>query len=225
MGLCTGDGLSLRIINMEKISKEEYLRSLEIADQFDEDDQVDNDQGDGDLSEAERLAAHADSPTVRSSDGKHVGSERERPRVLTAPQAMFAQGLIRGLTFRQAYREAYPMQTGTDSTITTSAYRLSRDPRIAAMLADALDETAEHLAEDRAATQRFVMRQLVHHAKAAKQEGTKLKALELLGKSAGLFTHSDADKAEPVTAEQLKRELGQHLKLVRVPKSKAVSSV
>jgi len=210
---------------MEKISKEEYLRSLEIADQFYEDDQVDNDQGDGKLSEAERLAAHADSPAVRSSDGKHVGSERERPRVLTAPQAQFAQGLIRGLTFRQAYREAYPMQTGTDSTITTSAYRLSRDPRIAAMLADALDETAEHLAEDRAATQRFVMRQLVHHAKAAKQEGTKLKALELLGKSAGLFTHSDADKSEPVTAEQLKRELGQHLKLVRVPKSKAVSSV
>jgi len=210
---------------MEKISKEEYLRSLEIADQFDEDDQVDNDQSDGELSEAERLAAHADSPAVRSSDGKHVGSERERPRVLTAPQAQFAQGLIRGLTFRQAYREAYPMQTGTDSTITTSAYRLSRDPRIAAMLADALDETAEHLAEDRAATQRFVMRQLVHHAKAAKQEGTKLKALELLGKSAGLFTHSDADKSEPVTAEQLKRELGQHLKLVRVPKSKAVQSV
>jgi len=193
---------------MQKISKEEYLRSLEIADQFDEDDQVDNDQVDGELSEAERLAAHADSPAVRSSDGKHVGSERERPRVLTAPQAQFAQGLIRGLTFRQAYREAYPMQTGTDSTITTSAYRLSRDPRIAAMLADALDETAEHLAEDRAATQRFVMRQLVHHAKAAKQEGTKLKALELLGKSAGLFTHSDADKSEPVTAEQLKRELG-----------------
>jgi len=210
---------------MEKISKEEYLRSLEIADQFDEDDQVDNDQSDGELSEAERLAAHADSPAVRSSDGKHVGSERERPRVLTAPQAQFAQGLIRGLTFRQAYREAYPMQTGTDSTITTSAYRLSRDPRIAAMLADALDETAEHLAEDRAATQRFVMRQLVHHAKAAKQEGTKIKALELLGKSAGLFTHSDADKSEPVTAEQLKRELGQHLKLVRVPKGKAVSSV
>jgi hypothetical protein len=69
------------------------------------------------------------------------------------------------------------------------------------------------------------MRQLVHHAKAAKQEGTKLKALELLGKSAGLFTQSDADKAEPVTAEQLKRELGQHLKLVRVPKGKVVQSV
>jgi len=210
---------------MQKISKEEYLRSLEIADQFDEDDQVDNDQSDGELSEAERLAAHADAPLQRA-DGKPYSSDSyQRVRALTVSQALFAQGLIQGKTYKQAYKDAYPSATGTDGSITTSAYRLSRDARIAAMVNDALEETAEHLSEDRAATQRFVMRQLVHHAKAAKQEGTKLKALELLGKSAGLFTHSDADKAEPVTAEQLKRELGQHLKLVRVPKSKAVQSV
>ena len=206
---------------MQKISKEEYLRSLEIADQFDEDDQIDNDQGDGELSEAERLAAHADAPLIRA-DGKPHGSENHtRVRALTVSQTLFAQGLIQGKTYKQAYKDAYPNQTGTDASITTSAYRLSRDSRIAAMVNDALEETAEHLAEDRAATQRFVMRQLVHHAKAAKQEGTKLKALELLGKSAGLFTQGEADKAEPVTAEQLKRELGQHLKLVREPKTKA----
>ena len=210
---------------MQKISKEEYLRSLEIADSFDEDDQLDNDQGDGEYSEAQRLAAKAEPPLQRA-DGKPYSSDSyQRVRALTVSQALFAQGLIRGLTYKQAHKEAYPNQTGTDASITTAAYRLSRDPRIAAMVNDALEETAEHLAEDRAATQRYVLRQLVAHSKSAKQEGTKLKALELLGKSAGLFTHSDADKTEPVTAEQLKRELGQHLKLVRVPKTKAVSSV
>lgn len=206
---------------MQKISKEEYLRSLEIADQFDEDDQDDNDQGDGEYSEAERLAAHADAPLIRA-DGKPHGSENhQRVRALTVSQSLFAQGLIQGKTYKQAYKDAYPSATGTDGSITTSAYRLSRDPRIAAMVNDALEETAEHLAEDRAATQRYVLRQLVAHSKSAKQEGTKLKALELLGKSAGLFTQGDADKAEPITADQLKRELGQHLKLVREPKSKA----
>ncbi len=206
---------------MQKISKEEYLKSLEIVDQDDELDQDDNDQGDGEYSEAERLAAHADAPLLRA-DGKPHGSENhQRVRPLTVSQALFAQGLIQGKTYKQAYKDAYPSATGTDGSITTSAYRLSRDSRIAAMVNDALEETAEHLAEDRAATQRFVMRQLVHHAKAAKQEGTKLKALELLGKSAGLFTQGEADKAEPITADQLKRELGQHLKLVREPKSKA----
>jgi hypothetical protein len=206
---------------MQKISKEEYLRSLEIADSFDEDDQIDQDQADGDYSEAERLAAKAEPPLQRA-DGKPYSSDNhQRVRALTVSQSLFAQGLIQGKTYKQAYKDAYPSATGTDGSITTSAYRLSRDSRIAAMVNDALEETAEHLAEDRAATQRYVLRQLVAHSKSAKQEGTKLKALELLGKSAGLFTQGEADKAEPVTAEQLKRELGQHLKLVRVPKTKA----
>jgi len=206
---------------MQKISKEEYLRSLEIADSFDEDDQVDNDQGDGELSEAERLAAHADAPTLRG-DGKPVGSDSyQRVRALTVSQSMFAQGLIQGKTYKQAYRDAYPNAQGTDASITTSAYRLSRDPRIADMVRDALEETAEHLAEDRAATQRYVLRQLVAHSKTAKQEGTKLKALELLGKSTGLFIDKAEAEAKPVSAEQLKRELGVHLKLLKTDKRSA----
>lgn len=206
---------------MEKISKDEYLRALELASQDDKDYQDDNDAGLGELSEAERLAAHADAPVLRA-DGKPVGTETySRVRPLTVSQIAFAQGLIQGKTYKQAYRDAYPNSGGTDASITTSAYKLSRDPRIASMVQDALEETAEHLAEDRAATQRYVLRQLVAHSKQAKQEGTKLKALELLGKSAGLFTQADADKPEAVTAEQLKRELGMHLKLVRERKASA----
>lgn len=89
------------------------------------------------------------------------------------------------------------------------------------MVQDALEETAEHLAEDRAATQRYILRQLVAHSKQAKQEGTKLKALELLGKSVGLFTQTNDDKPAEITAEQLKRELGMHLKLVKAAKVNA----
>jgi len=138
-------------------------------------------------------------------------------------QIAFAQGLIQGKTYKQAYRDAYPNAQGTDQSTTTSAYKLSRDPRIAKLVQDALEETAEHLAEDRAATQRYVLKQLVAHSKQAKQEGTKLKALELLGKSSGLFTQADDTKTAPITAEQLKAELGQHLKLVRLPKAQASS--
>ena len=204
---------------MDKLSKEEYLKSLELDDQDDELDNIDNNAGDGEISEAERLAAHAEPPTLRA-DGKPVGSDSyQRVRALTVSQTLFAEGLIQGKTYKQAYRDAYPNAAGTDASITTSAYKLSRDPRIAAMVQDALEETAEHLAEDRAATQRYVLRQLVAHSKTAKQEGTKLKALELLGKSAGLFTQGEADKDVPVTADELKRELGKHLKLVKVPKA------
>jgi hypothetical protein len=205
---------------MDKVSKDEYLRALEMAEQDLDQDGDANSWGDGELSEAERLAAHADAPTVRTTDGKPIGSDRgERPKPMTAAMTLFAQGLVQGKTYRQAYRDAYPQQTGSDSTITTSAYKLSRDPRVQALVADALEETAEHLAEDMASTKRYVMRQLVAHSKQAKQEGTKLKALELLGKASGLFTQVTGEADVPVTAEQLKRELGQHLKLVKASKA------
>jgi hypothetical protein len=206
---------------MQKISKDEYLKALEDADQDDDVDQIDNDEGLGELSEAERLAARADVPLIRG-DGKPYSTETyTRARALSPSQLAFAQGLIRGLTYKQAYRDAYPNAQGSDGSITTSAYRLSRDPRIAEMVRDALEETAEHLAEDRAATQRYVLRQLVAHSKTAKQEGTKLKALELLGKSTGLFIDRESDKEKPVSAEQLKRELGVHLRLLKTDKRSA----
>ena len=206
---------------MQKISKEEYLQALELAGQNDDDDQIDNDDGLGDLSEAERLAAHADAPLLRADGKPHSTETYTRARPLSPSQSMFASGLIRGLTYKQAYRDAYPNAQGTDASITTSAYRLSRDPRIAEMVRDALEETAEHLAEDRAATQRYVLRQLVAHSKQAKQEGTKLKALELLGKSTGLFIDKAEAEAKPVSAEQLKRELGVHLRLLKTDKRSA----
>lgn len=210
---------------MEKISKQEYLAALEAANIDDEvvldADQDDNDEGLGELSEAERLAAHADAPTVRV-DGKPYSSPRgERPRPLTTSQIAFAQGIIQGKTYRQAYKDAYPNAQGSDSSITTSAYKLSRDPRVQALVQDALDETVEHLAEDVAGTKRYVLKQLITHSKQAKQEGTKIKALELLGKSVGLFIDKAEVKTETVTAEQLKRELGQHLKLLPSAKRSA----
>jgi hypothetical protein len=210
---------------MEKISKQEYLAALEAANVDDEvvldADQDDQDQGLGEMSEAERLALHADAPTVRV-DGRPVGSPRgERARPLTTSQIAFTQGIIQGKTYRQAYRDAYPNAQGSDSSITTSAYKLSRDPRVQALVQDALDETVEHLAEDVAGTKRYVLKQLIAHSKGAKQEGTKLKALELLGKSVGLFIDKAEVKTETVTAEQLKRELGQHLKLLPSAKRSA----
>ena len=211
---------------MEKISKQEYLAALEAANVDDEivldADQDDQDQGLGEMSEAERLALHAEGPTVRATDGRPYSSPRgERQRPLTTSQIAFTQGIIQGKTYRQAYKDAYPNAQGSDSSITTSAYKLSRDPRVQALVQDALDETVEHLAEDVAGTKRYVLKQLIAHSKGAKQEGTKLKALELLGKSVGLFIDKAEVKTEAVTAEQLKRELGQHLKLLPSAKRSA----
>jgi hypothetical protein len=56
-------------------------------------------------------------------------------------------------------------------------------------------------------------------SKSAKQEGTKLKALELMGKAAGLFTPTEVQDKAVITADQLKRELAGHMKLLENAKA------
>ena len=204
-----------------RASKNELLEALEAMDETD---------GEGweeqaDLSEAERLAAHASPPQMRV-DGKPKGADAyTRPKPLTAPQMEFTKGLIIGKTMRQAYRDAYPNAKGSDQVITSSAYRLSRDERIQKALQEAWGETVEVLAEDVSATKRYVLKELLALSKRGKQEGSRLKALELMGRAAGMFQPQGAETVEKVSAEQLRRELSGHLKLldnVKPLKAKAV---
>lgn len=204
-----------------RASKDQLLEALEA---------MDVDEGEGweeqaDLSEAERLAAHADAPPMRV-DGKPKGADNyTKPRPLTAPQMEFAKGMIQGKTMRQAYRDAYPNAKGSDQVITSAAYRLSRDTRIQSTLQEAWGETVEVLAEDTAATKRYVLKELLALSKGGKQEGSRLKALELMGRAAGMFQPQVAEAAEKVSAEQLRKELSGHLKLldnVKPLKAKAV---
>ena len=163
--------------------------------------------------EAEQAAAFAESPRVRK-DGEVVGIGG-RPKPPLSPSAFkFAQGVIEGKSRRQAYREAYPEARGSDATISAAAAKLMRDPRVQKIVEDGWAETTEALADDLAATKRYVLRSLVALSKAGKQEGTRLRALELLGKSAGVWREQAAPTEAPVTAEQLRRELNAHLRLV-----------
>lgn len=200
---------------MKKISQEELLQALE--DEPSDGlggDAVYTSEGPEEESEAERMAAAADSPSQRA-DGTPRGQEgwkRERP--LTQSQRAFAQGLIEGKSMRQAYRDAYPNAQAQDQTISAQASKLIKDPRIQRLVQASWEETQESLAEDMAASRRYVMRQLVALSKQAKQEGSRLKALELLGRSAGMFRDQQQAAPQSVTAEVLKRELAGHLRLV-----------
>jgi hypothetical protein len=58
------------------------------------------------------------------------------------------------------------------------------------------------------------MEQLLMHSQEAKQEGTKLKALELMGRAVGMFTDKVEQKIEEINASQLKAELKTSLDLL-----------
>jgi hypothetical protein len=198
-------------LNMSKTSKAEYKADLDQAleDQENWGEDVDL----GDLSEAEQLAHAAERPRLRK-DGEHRGSDIRRPKPLSPRQALFCQRVILGDSLRSAYRSAYANDTGSDASISASANKLMKDPRVKHILEEAWEETAEHLSEDLAASKRYVLKGLLALSKKAKQEGTRLKALELMGKAAGLFTPTDVQDKAVITADQLKRELSGHMKLL-----------
>jgi hypothetical protein len=206
----------MECLNMSKASQAEYKSELDQA--MDEVDEWGDDESPETLSEAEQLAHSAERPK-RRKDGEHRGSEVKRPKPLSPRQVLFTQGVIQGKSLRQAYRDAYGNDTGSDASISASANKLMKDPRIKHVLEEAWEETAEHLSEDLAASKRYVLKGLLALSKKAKQEGTRLKALELMGKAAGLFTPTDVQDKAVVTADQLKRELAGHIKLLEQGKA------
>ena len=201
---------------MSKASKAEYRAELEEA--MEEVEDWGEDESLAELSEAEQYAHAADRPKLRK-DGEHKGSEIRRPKPLSPRQILFTTGVIQGKSLRQAYRDAYANDTGSDASISASANKLMKDPRIKHILQEAWEETAEHLSEDLAASKRYVLKGLLALSKKAAQEGSKLKALELLGKAAGLFTPTEVQDKAVITADQLKRELAGHMKLLEQNKS------
>jgi hypothetical protein len=199
-------------LNMSKVDSGEYLKALQEAmanDDFDGLGVDDESQG-----EAERLA-HAADPPQRRQDGEVVGGGVQRQRPLTPNQYAFVQEVIRGKSLRTAYREAFKNNSGSDQAISSNANKLMKDERIQRMLQDAWGETVEALSEDVAASKRYVLKSLLALSKEAKQgDATRLKALELMGKACGLFTPVEVQAKAVITADQLKRELASHLKML-----------
>lgn len=165
------------------------------------------------LAEGEQAAIQAEAPRERA-DGKAWGTGGPRQRPLTQAQVTFAQCLIEGKPLKQAYREAYPNTQAKDNTIAAAAHRLSKHPRIAAMVRTAWEESVEALTDDVEATRRYVVKSLLHMVQTSGQDSTRIRALEALGRASGAFTPAPAEKPQAVTPDQLRRELQGHLRLL-----------
>jgi len=193
---------------MGKVTSDEYLEKLAELDALDLENEG---EGKDELTLAEQLAMNADKPEIRK-DGNYKNTPSTKK--LTSKQLAFTQGLIEGLTLKDSYRRAYPDSRGNDACTASNASKLARDPRIKRLVENAQEEVIEYLSEDVASTKRYVLKQLLAHSKSAKQEGTKLKALELLGKSVGLFIDKTQAEVKTQSADELKKELASHLKLL-----------
>ena len=133
---------------------------------------------------------------------------------LSAQQIMFIQGVLKGKTQRQAYREAYPNDRSTDRNICVTANRLLHSPKIQTFIQGVTDSAEEKILEDKAQPRRFVFRELFALSKQAKQERHQIKALELLGKSCGAFDLKVKDTVDNLSNSTLKHTLTESLHLI-----------
>lgn len=206
--------------NLGRLNQEgKEMDKSKLIETLDQDTIVDRDNGESEpaagLEISERLRASvAGVPIKKRKDGRPLG-DKSTDRTRTTPrQKAFASLIIQGHSPREAYEKAYEVKSDNAASHASSANKLLKNPRVSALVEGLWHSSRENLVNDAIATRRHVMEQLLKHSEQAKQEGTKLKALELMGRAVGMFTDKVESKVEEVSTSQLKEELKSSLALL-----------
>ena len=138
---------------------------------------------------------------------KVVGKEQP----LTGKQEAFAKLVAGGAVLSDAYRECYSADTMKDSTVWSEACRLAQNPKVSARIKDIQADmeqchrTREHRLRE------HVLKRLQEEADGADNASSRIRALELLGKSLTVSMFTDrVEQAE--TAERSSAEIEKDLK-------------
>lgn len=161
--------------------------------------------------DSEQMRATVESLHIpKRTDGRPKGTPRDNR--VTLKQRLFINGLVEGKTQEQAYRDAFK-SNAKSSTVKSNAAKLLKLPKVKELLDEALTKTQNDLIHDRRLMRLHIMEQLLEHAKNM-NDNNKLRALELLGKSIGLYTDKVEQTVEQVSPDKLKADLERHLELI-----------
>jgi len=136
---------------------------------------------------------------------KIVGKEQS----LTGKQEAFAKLVAGGAVLSDAYRECYSADTMKDSTVWSEACRLAQNPKVSARIKDIqADMEADRRTIERR-REEWVLKRLSEEADQADNASSRIRALELVGKTVGMFTDR-IEQAE--TSERSASEIEKELK-------------
>ncbi len=130
-------------------------------------------------------------------------------RRMTPKMRLFTKLITEGHSPSESYRRAYDCSNSSTVTVSANACKLLKDPRVSEVMKQA--QQAQSIISDPPALRAYIMRQLLNHSNTMKTESNQIRALELLGKSLGMFTDKVETKVERVDPEQLKAQLEKHL--------------
>ena len=159
----------------------------------------------------------AGKPASERTTARDETLKKNRP--LTPKQQHFARCVASGMTQSQAYREAYDVKPDSKSeTIWARASELMADSRVRERVDRLIGQIEARIAADAASDAEYVRQQLRKLSQSAgPTDANKLKALELLGRSAAVFTDVIDDKRQNRrSADQLADELASKLEQLLV---------
>ena len=106
---------------------------------------------------------------------------------LTQKQSSFVENLSTGFNASDAYRAAYNASEMSDKTIWEASSRLSKNPKVVARLDQLSAETEQVNRMFTLSYEDRIINKLWHIAEHSKSGRVRVKALELIGCSCGLF--------------------------------------
>ena len=141
---------------------------------------------------------------------KIVGKEQP----LTGKQEAFAKLVARGAVLSDAYRECYSADTMKDSTVWSEACRLAQNPKVSARIKDIqADMEADRRTIERR-REEWILKRLTEEADQADNASSRIRALELLGKSLTVSMFSDRIEQSDMTersASEIEKDLKARL--------------
>lgn len=131
---------------------------------------------------------------------------------LSPRREKFAQLVAGGAGKAGAYRQCYATAGMKQATLWSEASRLAAIPQVSAIIRDLQDAQAQATTHDTAQLRDTVVARLNNLANTAESESARVRALELLGKTCGLFVDRTEVITESLTANDLRTMLEHRLR-------------
>lgn len=136
----------------------------------------------------------------------------KKDRPLTPKQMAFAGFVAKGINYSESYRKAYGAENYSKSSLAVEASRMMKDERVQRAVEDLKAERRDTKKAHKKLTGKWILERLVDEAmNDSNPPSTRVRALELLGKSEGVFEENTRLTVEHRKPEDVERELKQRL--------------
>ena len=147
--------------------------------------------------------------------GGDMSHHRQAPIVgpfnLTIREAKFVEGLIGGLNYSAAYREAYDTSNMSDRSVNTAACQLHMKPKVQSAISHAMEQAGKALVIS-AASLTMMTKRAYDIAESSGNPGAMVNSVGLMAKLNGLIVDRSERKVEHVEQGMGREEMVERLR-------------